>query len=174
VDRSQRGADGPDAVPVRVAARTVLVHETGLVLVQLHGGPHAVHWACPGGGVEGQESLREAARRELLEEAGRQDAPGQELWTWEHDFAFDGRPVRQRETYFLARTDDLTLPAQDPDPVDGILTRRWSSLEELDRAPEPVWPPDLTTRLADVMNPSAWADPPFARASGRSGCRIRW
>lgn len=105
-----------DGASPRVAGRVVLVHRTtGRLLLQLHGWPHEPHWATPGGGVEDGETPRDAARRELTEETGRRDEPGEELFTWEHDYVFAAKPLLQRETYFL--TDASALPQ---DVVDFI------------------------------------------------------
>lgn len=90
---------------------------------------------------------RQAAARELLEEAGRSDPIGAELFTWEHDFPFAGAPVHQRETYFLSRADDIDLPANTPDACDGIERRAWLTLEGIAALVEPLWPPDLLARL---------------------------
>ena len=136
----------------RVAGRVVLVHgPTGRLLLQLHGWPHRPFWACPGGGVEDGESPREAAGRELTEETGRRDEPGEELFTWEHVLVFAAEPVRQHESYFLASTDDDHVPAQAPDTADGIVRRVWTAPEDIGALVEPVWPPDLAARVADVV-----------------------
>ncbi|MBL7487257.1 NUDIX domain-containing protein [Frankia sp. AgB1.9] len=128
---------------VRLAARVVLLHTSGAVLLQLHGGPHEPHWACPGGGIEPGEDPLAAARRELLEETGRDDEPGDQLWEWRHRFFFAGEPVTQHETYFLARTASRHVPRHLPDPEDGIVLRAWLTTGEIRRLAEPVWPPDL-------------------------------
>jgi len=139
--------DGP-----RAAGRVVLVHgPTGRLLLQLHGWPHEPHWACPGGGLEDGESPRDAAGRELTEETGRRDEPGEELFTWEHDLLVADEPVRQHETYFLARTDDDHVPAQAPDTADGVVRRAWVAAEDVGALAEPVWPPDLAARVAEAV-----------------------
>lgn len=142
-------ASGSDrAVDVRIAGRVVVLDQrTGRVLLQLHRWPHEVHWACPGGGAELSETPRQAAARELLEETGRSDPVGVELFTWEHDLRFEGASVRQRETYFLARTEDTDLPVNTPDLADGIERRAWLSTEDIEALGDPVWPSDLVSRL---------------------------
>lgn len=49
-------------------AHTLVYREDGGVLLVRDGGVDM--WVLPGGGVDGEETLREAAERELLEEAG--------------------------------------------------------------------------------------------------------
>lgn len=133
--------------PVRAAARVVLLHATGAALLQLHDRPHEPHWACPGGGIEPGEDPCAAARRELAEETGRDDTPGERVWEWRHRFRFAGQPVTQHEIYYLARTADRHLPRMLPDPDDGIVLRAWKTPGEIRRLTEPVWPPNLADLL---------------------------
>lgn len=137
---------------VRIAARVVLLHSSGAVLLQLHDRPHEPHWACPGGGIELGEDARAGARRELAEETGRDDPPGEELWQWRHRFDFAGEPVTQHETYYLARTTNRDIPRARPDPEDGIVVRAWKTPDDIRRLTEPVWPPDLADRI-DQLGP---------------------
>ncbi len=54
--------------------------------------------------MELDETVIEAAQRELLEETGWDDIElYSELWTWEHDFTRNGQPVRQHERILLGR-----------------------------------------------------------------------
>ena len=55
----------------RVSAVVACVDDAGRVLlVKQPGGPFAGAWLLPGGNVERDESVEDAARRELLEETG--------------------------------------------------------------------------------------------------------
>lgn len=121
-------APGPPSTPRQpVAGRVVLVHgSTGRLLLLLPGWPHEPHRACPGGDLEGGESARDAAGRELTEETGRRDEPGEELFTWEHA------------------------------AEDGVVRRAWVAPEDVDALVEPLWPPDLAARVAQVARLVHW------------------
>ena len=67
---------------VQISANTILERDGALLLIRLSYGPRAGHWAFPGGMVESDETLEEAARRETLEETGFTVALDGMLTTW--------------------------------------------------------------------------------------------
>lgn len=62
------------ARPLQVGVRVLVPRGDAVLLVRHRGGSRP--WALPGGGVAKGESLEEAARREVREEAGCAVAPG--------------------------------------------------------------------------------------------------
>ncbi|WKL00149.1 NUDIX domain-containing protein [Paenibacillus amylolyticus] len=56
--------------------------ELQLLLIRRGGHPYLGQWALPGGFVSMQESLEDAARRELLTETGLDDIYLEQLYTW--------------------------------------------------------------------------------------------
>jgi 8-oxo-dGTP diphosphatase len=62
---------------IRVAA---LIIRDGRVLLAKHEKGGKQYWLLPGGGVEYGESVEEALKRELQEEAGLDIQPGELLW----------------------------------------------------------------------------------------------
>lgn len=135
----------------RQAARVAVVAPDGAVFLFRYDNEEVgVHWAMPGGGLDPTETPREAACRELREEAGWTDlVPGRLLCTWEHDYTRVGVPVRQFEHIYLARG-----PRREPEgqltaahAEDGILQWRWWAPEELAASTEALWPPQLPAVL---------------------------
>ncbi len=91
-----------------------------LLLVQRKYEPYQGSWALPGGFVEIDEDLPEAAARELAEETGLQDVPLEQL----HTFGRPGRDPRGRTitvVYF------------------GIVGRDWQQARAADDAAQVQW-----------------------------------
>src|SRR5256884_10009460 len=67
---------------VQIALNAFIVLDLGVLLVRLIYGPSDGRWALPGGLVENDETIEEAARRETTEETGFQVALDGLLSTW--------------------------------------------------------------------------------------------
>jgi 8-oxo-dGTP pyrophosphatase MutT (NUDIX family) len=143
----------------RLTARVLLLDPQGRILLmkgRLPSDPTAPGaWFTVGGGVEPGETLGEAALREIREETGFEDADvGPVLWEGEqlhHDRK--GRPVRVLERFMVARCAGgepgrAGWQALELEFVDDI---RWWTHAELAACEEPVFPPDLAARLAEVL-----------------------
>ncbi|MGW2839005.1 NUDIX hydrolase [Streptomyces sp. NPDC001493] len=151
------------AAEIRTVARVVLLDPQDRILL-MHGfepdDPGTTWWFTPGGGLEGDESHEEAARRELAEETGITEVElGPVLWKRRCSFPFDGRRWEQDESYFLARTErtatDLGgLTDLERRSVTGL---RWWTSAELQATRETVYPTklaELLRRLLDEGSPS--------------------
>lgn len=66
------------------------------------------HWGFPKGHIEGEEDLREAARRELTEETGIGSVAIASGFQGEVEYEFerDGEPVHKKVIYFLGETEE--------------------------------------------------------------------
>ncbi|MDA0270337.1 MAG: NUDIX domain-containing protein [Chloroflexi bacterium] len=97
-----------DGAMERPSARVLLVEPGGrLLLFRSTTAAGTWLWFPPGGGLEPGESFEEAARRELWEETGRQDALGPCVWTRDSTWywAHVDRMVRSLERFYLVRVD---------------------------------------------------------------------
>lgn len=149
----------------RIAARVVLLDDLDRVLLFRGLDPADVDagfwWFTPGGGVDPEESLEQAARRELIEETGIHDVNlGPCLWTRLAQFSFEGIEFEQREWFFLARTAQRTVDTSDFTDYEqrSMTDHRWWSVDELRRSDVVVWPRGLASLLATLLT----AGPPDA------------
>jgi 8-oxo-dGTP diphosphatase len=122
-------------------AHTVVRHDDRLLLVRHDG---VDQWVVPGGEVEPGESYREAAERELAEEAGIEATYDGLAMTTRFDIAYDDHSMWGVLPVFAA-----VAPRSEPtvdDPDGEISDARWFRVDDL--------PPD--TRNRDEL--LAWYD----------------
>jgi ADP-ribose pyrophosphatase YjhB (NUDIX family) len=149
--------DGMNGLPVRLAARVVLLDPDDRVLLMRYddGPPNGSHWTTPGGGLNEGEDFPGAALRELAEETGWSDIPLlREVLRRSLTMEYAGRLVRQRERLYLARTGPARREIHGVDAMhatDGIAAWRWWTLDELDVTTEKVWPAGLATLVRDAL-----------------------
>jgi 8-oxo-dGTP pyrophosphatase MutT (NUDIX family) len=95
-------------------------------------------WACPGGGIEPDESIADGLRRELREEVGLEITDvGPPIWRKEHVFPLGSGWDGQRDLFYLVEVD-----AFEPRPVlstaelraENLHELRWWTMDELQRA----------------------------------------
>ncbi|XUL90070.1 GNAT family N-acetyltransferase [Streptomyces galilaeus] len=140
----------------RHSARIAVLDPTGAVFLLRYDDTETgdTYWALPGGGLEGDETPREAALRELKEETGWTDLePGPLLSTREVDLTFAGTPTHHHERIYVTHG-----PHREPTGAhlttthaqEGILGWRWWGREELRITTETVWPAELAVVLDEL------------------------
>jgi 8-oxo-dGTP pyrophosphatase MutT (NUDIX family) len=115
----------------------------------------AQFWATAGGGIEEDETLEQAARREAFEETGLRDvAIGPAVWTIDFTLSFPGEQTTLfRNTFVVAHSaggafDNSGWTQQEQD---SILELRWWSLAELRATVERVYPDGLAGLLEPIL-----------------------
>lgn len=146
-----------DGVPVREAARVVLLDTAGRVLL-LRG--HDAHqperswWFTVGGGIDDGEGPRQAAVRELAEETGLVLDPASlagPVARRSAEFDFFARTVRQHELFFLARLGREGSGAE-------LRTEGWTDLERRFVDEVAWWHPSDLARVAVEVFPRSLVD----------------
>jgi 8-oxo-dGTP diphosphatase len=106
------GVPAPAAVAVDVAVFTVRDGTLRVLLAQARSGPFAGWWALPGGRVGEEESLDEAAARELPTTAAARDVYLEQLYTFGHPQRDPrGRVVSVAYVGLVADAGDVSGPA---------------------------------------------------------------
>ncbi len=150
---------------VREAARVILLDDEDRVLLTRFAHRDGVEvWTTVGGGVEPGETYAEAARRELLEEAGLEVADvGSCIWTREHAIPHSVSFDLQRERFFVIRA-----PSFEPAPrlswaeleAEGMTAIRWWRIDEILAARETRFGPRrLGALLRELVRDGPPAEP---------------
>ena len=143
----------------RVAARVLLIDETGRILL-FHGvypaDPSHDFWVTPGGGLDVGESPACGAARELFEETGLRVDPAQLGEPVLHnvvEFSFEGRPYRQEQEFFLLRVPAWEVDTSGFDEVElrSVDAHRWWTVAELTATTAAVYPESLPSLLRSLM-----------------------
>jgi TDG/mug DNA glycosylase family protein len=145
----------------RPAARALVVdRDDRVLLVRFRNAFGEVWWATPGGARERGESIAEALRRELREEAGLDDfVLGPALWRREATFAWNRQLLRQREDVHLVRVEEHE-PAPTVDlAAEGVVGLRWWTLEELESADERLSPSELPELARSILRDGPPCEP---------------
>jgi 8-oxo-dGTP pyrophosphatase MutT (NUDIX family) len=151
-----------ESLPPRKVVRLVVLDGLGRVLLvqaQDRGNPEfGTVWELPGGGVEQDESLAEAAIRELREETGliiaRSSVPDP---SWHRDVIYTYRGVRRRhhERIVVVRFEGdaavIETSGRKGFEIEDLGEVRWWAVTELRESTEQFYPLSLPTVLPRLL-----------------------
>jgi len=149
-------------LPLRRAARALVLDRDGHVLLVRFALRHKEFWATPGGGVDPGESDEAAIVRELAEECGlRGFELGPCIWTRERWVQWP-RWGGQTERIFLVRTDRFEPAPQwtaEQLAAEGVVAQRWWTPEELEESSELFAPTRLPELVRELLEHGAPREP---------------
>ena len=138
---------------IRVAVDGVVIHHNAILLVEYDDAQLGRHFGLPGGGVEPDELLHDAVRRELREETGVSVEVGPLLLVHEyHPGQHPGDYTEEHElrlVFQCTARDDIVVEPTVPDPAQ--ISVQWLPLAALPDIPfEPRLGPRLRKLLASA------------------------
>ncbi|GAA4100704.1 NUDIX hydrolase [Nonomuraea soli] len=147
----------------RHTARALPVNHEGRVLL-LQGfepkSPDTLRWFTIGGALEGEESMAEAASRELLEETGIKAAPeefSEPYGTSTIRFAWGDYDITQDQTFLSVYVGDAGVTFDHMEAIEQQTTTtfRWWSADEIRACQEVYHPDDLAELIDEAVRRSA-------------------
>ncbi len=150
----------------RPGSRVVLLDAANRVLLFRVRDPHRPErepaWILPGGGIEGDETHEQCARREVIEETGIEDVElGPCVWLRDVVWLWGKVWIRGIEQVFVGRTASgiVSNHLQLEHEIDFLADHRWWTLEELEGLRERAFPPGLPALVAPLIA-GAWPSEP--------------
>ena len=152
-------------LPIKNKVRVILLNQKDELLLVLiddpttkskDGSGGSPFWFLVGGGIEKNESMEEAAVREIFEETGVLAANlqmGPAVWFGEFEFILSGTPVLEKQTFFVAKTTQTELSLTNLTESEKGVVRRleWFSLDRIKNSTEVIFPVDLPEYLPDII-----------------------
>ncbi len=136
---------------IRVGVKAAIVRDSAMLLVDIKD-DSGRHYNLPGGGVELGESLREALRREVLEETDAEVQVGRLLMLREYEPARAGErwgPVQKLTAVFECSLSDGSEPGEPSNPDTNQIGIRWVPIASL--AQIALVPPSLAVELITAL-----------------------
>lgn len=148
----------------RHAVKLLIFDQAEQLLLLRAADPSSTRWGWypVGGGIEPGEQIEDAAAREANEETGLKSLQlVAEVWHRRHVYRWQGNVCNVFERWFIVRTQHFTpnFDGLSADERRCITEARWWTTAELLQSTEPFAPPDLATRVRDLLRDGPPAAP---------------
>lgn len=151
---------------VRKSVRVLLLNDKNELLLMciedfdistLEGKKNKRFWCTIGGGIEVEETIEQAAVREIYEETGileKEIKLGPLVWYNNVELVLKGVLTRLEESFIVARTKQidvaLHIPTEDEKQV--VKKLEWFSIEDIKKSQEVIFPILLPKYLPDILS----------------------
>jgi 8-oxo-dGTP pyrophosphatase MutT (NUDIX family) len=143
----------------RNAVRTILLTPDNKVLLMKINSPDSslTFWITPGGGMENDENLEEAVKRELNEELGLTDFNlGPLVWLRQHTFNWGKKRICQDEQYYIVHIKQFDPVISDKTEAEFLHEFRWWCLSDMEKSEEIFTPGSIV----NIINSYLESGPP--------------
>lgn len=153
-------------IPIRNSVKVLLLNEKQEILLMCAEDPktttaegkyHGRFWFPIGGQIEANESIQEAAIREIFEETGIKEKEvelGPIVWFGEFDLVLNGVLTHLKQTFIVAKTKKQNVSLARPDNWEKKCVKEvsWFSLERILSCDEVIYPVLLPEYLPDILS----------------------
>ena len=160
--------------PIRDSVRIILLNDKNELLLMCIDDPRTKligeeyrgrFWVMIGGGIEENETIGEAAFREILEETEinkNEVKLGPVVWLRELDLILYGKAAHIKEKYIVAITqkNKITSTNLTKDEIGIVKKIKWFSLSQIIAFKETIYPVSLTKHLPNILSKN-YPDPPI-------------
>ena len=160
--------------PIRNSVRVLLINDKKEILLicaedykttTIDGKYRGRYWYTIGGKIESNESVQEAAIREIYEETGiikEELELGPIVWFGEYDLILSSIKTHNKQQFMVVKTprNNVTLDYLTPEEKVVIKDISWFSLEKIKNSSEIIYPIVLPDYLGDILD-EKYPEKPF-------------